>query len=138
MTRFLLKSLTCAVTFAVILVLTINSVSALSCSYTYTVNGGDMRLMPSLSADTMYYKWIIDRVDDEKIRGETAWIDKNYIFTQIFTLDYAAEYQIVLQVKDSGGNIAEDTKFIYTTQSSLSVQENISVTEGDKTLGREN
>jgi hypothetical protein len=138
MTRLLLKSLTCAVTFAALLTLTINSASALSCSYTYTVNGGDMRLMPSLSADTVYFRWIIDKVDNTETRGQTAWIDKNYIFTQIFALDYASEYHIFLQVKDASGNIVEDAKFIYTTQSSLSVQEKLTVTEDAKTMGREN
>jgi len=104
-------------------------VSALSCSFSYSSKGNCVYLTPSLSSDAVYYRWSIERVNDTKNAGGTSWIPRNESFIQVFALDYASEYYIVLEVKDSGNNIVSFSRFVHTSTSSLSVQDGLIITE---------
>ena len=123
----------------IIINLNINTASALSGSYTYSVKGSNIYLTPAISADTEYYRWIIEGMNGTVTNGATDWIFHNYTFVQQFTLDYAGEYLITLEVRNLAGTIQKYSRFITTARSSLSVQDQrTDQTDTSTDLGRIN
>jgi len=138
MQKMLMKVLAITATFTFLSSLFTINAAALDCSFAYSVKGSEICLYPSLSSDAKYYRWTIVKVNDESTAGQTDWIERGDIYTQIFVLDQAAQYQITLQVKDVAGELAQKNEIIYTTASSLSIQGTLGITEGTQKLGREN
>ena len=94
----------------------------IGCSFSYSVTGCNIYLSPTLSTDVVSYQWIIEPSNSTTILGRTGWIPSSSIFSQMFSLDYSAEYRITLLVKNSTGVTNSISKFIYTPRSSESVR----------------
>lgn len=122
----------------VLLILCTTNITALSCSFTYSSKGGCIYLTPTLSSDTTHYRWIIERINNTQNTGSTTWIHRNESFIQVFALEYASEYHVILEVKDISGATITFSRFIHTSSSSLSVQEGIMITEKEEEITKMN
>lgn len=95
---------------AIIVILLAGCASALSTSYTYTVRGNTIRLVPSVSQAT-HYKWIITN----GYQGESGWIPISDISNYILCVE-PGTYSITIM----GLNGSSTTKFT----DSIKVQNN--------------
>jgi len=92
--------------------ITLSDTSILSCSFTYTVNGGIVTLTPIVSEEATQYRWTF--MDETGVKGQTSWIDIEDIGNYIQGYSYPTSVRVAISARNTGYYLYANYSYLIT------------------------